>query len=506
MTIPIIKIKIFRKSVVKARMDVRFPANVAAANFVTITRANGTYTFAADYSVLTPGPILDSTTSYIAISDTTAGIYRTVTLASLLTSGLDADLQAIAALAGTGVLVRTATNTWVLRTLAGTANEITVTNGDGVSGAPTLSLPTALTFTGKTVTGGTFSSPALVTPALGTPASGVATNLTGTASGLTAGHVTTNANLTGPVTSVGNATSVTANSITNAMRAQMAAYTLKGNATGVTANEADIDVTALTVKASPVSADILLIQDSAASNAFKKVTLGTLPSSAGVSTFNTLSGAVTTSVVVQKFTASGTYTPTAGMLHAVIECVGGGGGGGGVTGAASQYYSGGGGSGGYSRSYTTATAVGASKAVTIGAAGAGGAGSNNGTAGGATSVGTLCVANGGSGGLFCSGAQVGFGGDGATAGTGDIIAAGMPGASGMYSSSQTIKSPGSNGGSSIFGGGGKGSTANGAATNGSAAGNYGSGGGGAAADATASTATGGAGSAGFVIITEYVNL
>jgi hypothetical protein len=41
--------------------------------------------------------------------------------------------------------------------------------------------------------------------ALGTPASGVLTNCTGTASGLTAGAVTTNANLTGHITSVGNA-------------------------------------------------------------------------------------------------------------------------------------------------------------------------------------------------------------------------------------------------------------------------------------------------------------
>lgn len=44
--------------------------------------------------------------------------------------------------------------------------------------------------------------------ALGTPASGVATNLTGTAAGLTAGTVLTNANLTGDVTSVGNATTL----------------------------------------------------------------------------------------------------------------------------------------------------------------------------------------------------------------------------------------------------------------------------------------------------------
>ncbi len=43
------------------------------------------------------------------------------------------------------------------RTLTGTANEITVANGAGASGNPTISLPSALTFTGKTVTGGTFN-------------------------------------------------------------------------------------------------------------------------------------------------------------------------------------------------------------------------------------------------------------------------------------------------------------------------------------------------------------
>lgn len=55
---------------------------------------------------------------------------------------------------------------------------------------------------------GTAGSVVVNGGALGTPSSGVATNLTGTASGLTAGTVTTNANLTGVVTSVGNATSI----------------------------------------------------------------------------------------------------------------------------------------------------------------------------------------------------------------------------------------------------------------------------------------------------------
>ena len=52
------------------------------------------------------------------------------------------------------------------------------------------------------------TSPTLISPALGTPTTLVGTNITGTAAGLTAGNVTTNANLTGAVTSVGNATSL----------------------------------------------------------------------------------------------------------------------------------------------------------------------------------------------------------------------------------------------------------------------------------------------------------
>ncbi len=53
-----------------------------------------------------------------------------------------------------------------------------------------------------------LNSPVLVTPNLGTPSAGVLTNCSGTAASLTAGHVTTNANLTGPITSSGNATSI----------------------------------------------------------------------------------------------------------------------------------------------------------------------------------------------------------------------------------------------------------------------------------------------------------
>lgn len=164
MSTPVLKIKVLPKPVIRGKMDVQFPAKVETEEFLTVARANGTYTFGADFSVLTPGPVSNPETAFVAIEDQTAGIYRTVSLASLLTSGLDADLQAIAALTSTGILARTADDTWELRTITGTANEIAVTNGDGVSGNPTISLPDALTFTGKTVTGGTFESPVIHTP------------------------------------------------------------------------------------------------------------------------------------------------------------------------------------------------------------------------------------------------------------------------------------------------------------------------------------------------------
>ena len=75
-----------------------------------------------------------------------------------------------------------------------------------------------VTLTGtQTLTNKTLTSPTMTAPALGTPASGTMTNVTGTASGLTAGNVTTNANLTGNVTSVGNATTIASGVVTSDM-------------------------------------------------------------------------------------------------------------------------------------------------------------------------------------------------------------------------------------------------------------------------------------------------
>jgi hypothetical protein len=97
----------------------------------------------------------------------------------------------------------------------GAFTSITASTTLGVTGATTLS--SALTYGGVTLTNAVTgtgrmvldTSPTLVTPALGTPSALVGTNITGTATAFTASNVTTNANLTGDVTSVGNATTLT---------------------------------------------------------------------------------------------------------------------------------------------------------------------------------------------------------------------------------------------------------------------------------------------------------
>lgn len=70
-------------------------------------------------------------------------------------SATDATLIALAALNSTaGMVVQTGTDSFTKRTLTGTANQVIVTNGDGVSGNPTFSLPQSIGIASTVTFGG----------------------------------------------------------------------------------------------------------------------------------------------------------------------------------------------------------------------------------------------------------------------------------------------------------------------------------------------------------------
>ena len=239
------------------------------------------------------------------------------------------------------------------------------------------------------------------------------------------------------------------------------------------------------------------IQTGGANNRFNNVAPGTsgqVYTSNGVSaqpTFQSLPAMPFTSMNVQVFTSSGTYTPTSGMIYCIVEVVGGGGGGGNAGGLA--YSTGaGGGAGGYARQVFSASAIGASQAITIGA---GGAAAGSGTS---SSFGSLITCTGGgpghSNGTTGAPWNGGVGGTVTIGGTFNVVGGYgyislAANASGVY--------PGS-GGKSFFASGGAGG---GVGSITGSAGSFGSGGGGGG---PGSSASGGAGGAGIIVVTEFV--
>jgi len=189
---------------------------------------------------------------------------------------------------------------------------------------------------------------------------------------------------------------------------------------------------------------------------------------------------------VQVFTSNGTYTAPSGLKYAIVECMGAGGAGGSSTGGVVNGGGGGGGAGGYAKKVLSATTIGASQSVTVGATGN-------------TSFGALITANAGTAAAAFNSTYT-TGGAGGTATGGDFNVTGGKGENAYVLSAGNVKS--GTGGTSIFGGAGPGLHQTSGGSNGQAANGYGAGGGGAANFAGATT-TGGAGGNGIVIVTEF---
>lgn len=201
--------------------------------------------------------------------------------------------------------------------------------------------------------------------------------------------------------------------------------------------------------------------------------------------------------IVRVYTSNATWTKPPGLKYIVVEMVGGGGGGSG-TGSSKGSSGSGGGGGGYTRKIIATTSLNNIEDVIVGIGGTGGAAiGNSGGDGTNTSFGTHCFSTGGKGGLnSSSGWQGGAAGIGVN---GDINISGNGGGQGGSLGNTGIGIGGSLGGGSFFCGGAPGSAMD---SDGLTGNQYGAGGGGGSY-VSGSRKSGGNGSGGIVIITEY---
>jgi hypothetical protein len=136
------------------------------------------------------------------------------------------------------------------------------------------------------VIGVTGNATANVADIQGTASQFLGVNAAGTA--LAFQTMTTDVTLSGP------AATISANAVTNAKMATMAAWTFKANNTAGAATPTDITIDGLTVKASPVAGDEMIIWDVAGA-ALKKATVSSISSAGSVSSIAGNTGAFTLS-------------------------------------------------------------------------------------------------------------------------------------------------------------------------------------------------------------------
>ena len=95
------------------------------------------------------GPASSTNNNFAQFDGTTGKLLEDSGVSASSFQTADTTLTALAAYNTNGLLTQTAADTFAGRTITGTSNEIDVSNGNGVSGNPTLSLPTVAKAYGK---------------------------------------------------------------------------------------------------------------------------------------------------------------------------------------------------------------------------------------------------------------------------------------------------------------------------------------------------------------------
>ena len=240
---------------IKIKVLVIFPASVRDGIGVDLVKASGSYQFNLAYEDFAPpiGGVADALHTNALLWNSITGAYTLVPVSVLATGG------AVPEAPNDGIQYGRKNLGWT-----------PVTGSGGGSGTPSDSIP-IMDGVGASGVAPDYSRGDHVHPS-------------DTSRQLANVDLTAIAALTG--TGIARRTTVTpewtvGTPVVNAELAAMPAFTLKGNNTNGSSIPTDVDIAALTTKASPAGNDFLLVSDQAASGAWKKVAISTMPTTSG---------------------------------------------------------------------------------------------------------------------------------------------------------------------------------------------------------------------------------